>query len=511
VSAPRSSNDPEMASPSKRPKEEQATLDTFFRATNGSTQGTPSSDQPEVSSGLKKRSVAEVIAIESSDEDSGFAGAEREPDARRKRAKTSATASADASDHLDEGEIGESGSSGDPSAATSEAAPPSLKSHQGWNHGVSSGLRISFGAKTQVPNPSPSQTAPEGISEKTPDPISSPPSEPSRSSRSGRATKKASAAKMAKMATRSSPRLSRKSGQELDGPEGIAASMEGAAESIAQEGSAKPPSPVASTPNAPVLPYAEEKPGERERYFPGIRQDEIFCVMCTSHTHTVDVCPHLVCGICQSATHRTIACGLDKTASMELCRLCQSSQHLENACEKVWRTYEPEPNRIHKVKNLTAYCYQCGEEGHYGLDCVQLPPSENSGPWRTWTVANLLMYLDEDASEQAVSASFPSDAAAAPSARPNFGKSIVPQRHVLFEAADDDDDDAFIRPPVQRNPRPGGIAFQTGGGNFVPPLPPGPPPPLPSGPPPSAPQGDNRRKGGKHNYRRNKGKKSNRW
>ncbi|KAK0614046.1 hypothetical protein B0T14DRAFT_293838 [Immersiella caudata] len=504
-----------MASPSDRPQKKQTTPHNFFQAANGSsqetgsTQGTPNPDQPEVSSSLKKRPAAEVIVIDNSDEDAGLAGAGREPDARRKRAKTGATDAADVSDHLDEGEIGESGSGYNPSVTTSEAAGPSLKSHQGWNHGVSNGLRISFGAKTQVSNPPPGQTAPGDTLEKTSDTVSTPPSEPSGSSRSGMTTKKTRASKKGKKA---SAKLSENAGKELDGIDGIAAREE-AAESIAGEGSAKPPSPspVVSTQSTPVLSYVEEKPGERERYFPGIGQDEIFCVMCTSHAHTVDACPHLVCGICQSATHRTIACGLKKTASTELCRLCQASQHLENVCEKVWRTYEPEPDRIHKVNNLTAYCYQCGEEGHYGLDCAQLPASGNGSSWRTWTVANLLMYLDEDSSEQAVSASFPSDAAAAPSGRPNFGKSIVPQRHVLFEAADDDDDDAFIRPLVQRNPRPGGIAFQTGGGNFVPPLPPGPPPPLPSGPPPSAPLGDNRRKGGKHNYRKNKGKKSKRF
>jgi protein AIR1/2 len=710
---------PKMASPSQRPEENQATLDyTFFQATNGSNHGMQNTNLLSgLSSTLKKRSAAEVIVLDSSDEDSGSGG----PEVRRKRAKTGAVSSASASDHLDDGEIGKPGSSHNPSATTSEAAGPSLKSRHGWNHGVSNGLRISFGAKSQASNPSPGQTAPETIPDETPDTVDTPTSEPSASSESagveewnfprnnsewaGRSVKqerwlerfsrwckdlfkrnseedgiwdpdavrsawshwmrtheppfrrdamesaeKAAAAhrltenalwrrvhsalgpdavnprKPIKVRIPREPGeiygwalpsfrkypsnrrtedskgwqkfflrwclslqernkiqpldfsaesqmrvfdayriwidrsgvarkkvsgairgmnmcadLLKQAGHEsvfagaasllhsFDSLEVKAAARQRLPEPIAQEkaGEVTPhlPSPTLPTPNAPVLPHVEEKSGERERYFPGIGRDEVFCVMCTSHTHTVDACPHLICGFCQSADHRTIACGFEKLAPMgyspsclhvghphdqcpynrdkvlEPCILCQSSEHLENVCERIWRTYEPEPTRIRKVNSLTAYCYQCGLEGHYGNDCSQRPPRSNPAS-QTWTAANLLMYLDIESSEEAISASFPSDAVAAPSGRPDFGKSIVPQRHVLFEAADDDDDDAFIRPPVQKAPRPGGISFQTSGDSFVPPLPPGPPPPLPSGPPPSAPQGDNRRNGGKYSNRK---------
>ncbi|KAK4444855.1 hypothetical protein QBC34DRAFT_179496 [Podospora aff. communis PSN243] len=704
-----------MASPSQQPEGNQATPDhIIIQAPDDPNQGIPNTNlQSGLSSTHKKRSAAEVIVPDSLVEDSGSGG----PEARRKRAKTGAEGSASASDHLDDGE---SGSSHNPSAASSEAVGPSLKSRHGWNRGVSNGLRTSFGVKSQSSNTSPGQTPPETILDATPDTVDATISRPGRSSGSTHAEKwnypaknkewagasvskekwkerfshwckalfrgnsqkeciwdpdavrsawshwmktheppfrrdalesaeKAAAAdrltegalwrrvhevlgpevvnprkptkvriskepgemygwklpsfrkrdpnrrtedskgwqvfflrwcldleeknmiqmmelstaetqmrvfdayrtwldrsgvqnRKVSMAIRGMNKcadLLKQAGHEsvfagaasllhsFDSLEAKAAVRQKLPERTAQEkaGELTPPLPsTMPTPNAPVLPHVEEKPGERERYFSGIGHDEVFCVMCTSHTHNVHACPHLICRLCQSADHRTVACGLEKLAPMgyspscihaghpeeqcpynrditlEPCKLCQFSQHLENVCDRVWRTYEPEPERIRKVKGLTAYCYQCGGEGHYGNECPGRSPYSNPAS-QTWTAANLSMYLDTESSEEAIWASFPSDAVAAPSGPPDFGKSIVPQRHVLFEAADDDDDDAFIRPPVQKNPPPGGISIQTSGNNFVPPPPPGPSPPLPPGPPPSAPQGDNRRKGGKYGNR----------
>ncbi|KAK0638896.1 hypothetical protein B0T16DRAFT_234445 [Cercophora newfieldiana] len=243
--------------------------------------------------------------------------------------------------------------------------------------------------------------------------------------------------------------------------------------------------PSAAKPPAEKLPA--EKPGERERYFPGIGPQEVFCVFCTSHNHNADTCVRQVCRGEKISGKQRGGCAERK------CRLCQSPGHGVYECDRLWCTYDPESNEVRKIKSLNAYCYQCGEKGHYGSECQSRGAIKEHGPTsRTWSMANLKIYLDPECVEEAISVSFASDGVASSSwsGRPNLGKSIVPQRHILFEAADDDDDDAFIRPPVQRN-APGGISFQNGGRGFVPPLPPGPPPPLPAGPPP--PQGNSQR------------------
>jgi len=279
------------------------------------------------------------------------------------------------------------------------------------------------------------------------------------------------------------------------------------------------PKPAVEIADSPVQLPSNEQPGERRRYFPGVGSDEVFCVVCTSSSHHADACPRYKCGFCQSTEHRSLACptafrcatchlighnriecptgklapppaeGEDRSIfeRSRLCVLCQSNEHFEKSCINVWRSYEPDSGTVRKIKSLVPYCYRCGEEGHYGAECEPKPDAKPYvGPWRTWTHSNLEMYLDPNSPEEAIAITLPPDAITTDSwsGRPDFGKSIVPTRHVFFEAADDDDDnEAFIRPPVQRNSRPGQITFTSGGGNVFPPLPPGPPPPLPPLPP----------------------------
>jgi protein AIR1/2 len=278
----------------------------------------------------------------------------------------------------------------------------------------------------------------------------------------------------------------------------------------------------------------------RERYFPGVELSERFCHMCASHGHDAADCPEMTCRFCSDPGHRSFSCptrlrctkcrqlGHAKNDCMEKlalpqddmeCGFCQSRDHEDASCDELWRSFRFNPATARKVRSLPVFCYCCGREGHYGPDCGLNPQKTEEGPWETWSRANCDRYLDPASSEIAII--FAASAGSSSSGRPDLGKSIVPQRHIFFEEAEDDDDaEEFIRPPVQKSARVGQINFAgntTGGarggrkankqyndrdgrtGHAQPPLPPGPPPPLP-------PQGyqesrnGGRRRGGGRRY-----------
>ncbi len=283
------------------------------------------------------------------------------------------------------------------------------------------------------------------------------------------------------------------------------------------------PSSVAPVPDQLVCGsvdvFRAEDAGDRDKYFPGIGPDETFCHMCASHGHDAASCPEMTCRFCRDHEHRSFSCPTrsrctkcrqlghfqrsckEKLAlpkeEME-CAFCGSREHVDASCQELWRSFLSNPDTARKVRSLPVFCYCCGRQGHYGPVCGLNPQRSEENAWETWSQANCDRYLDPASSEVAI---IGSSAGSAPSSeRPDFGKSIVPKRHIFFEEADDDDVDEFIRPPVQKIPRVGNINFSSnnagnrggrrpGGGQpgdrngrpgyTQPPLPPGPPPPLP--------------------------------
>lgn len=304
-----------------------------------------------------------------------------------------------------------------------------------------------------------------------------------------------------------------------------------------------PPSETAVTPSTssalgdatPAV--SENSAAYRERYFPGIDPDEIFCVMCASRDHDSAGCPDMICRFCHDAGHPSFSCptrmrctkcrqlGHSKQDCSEKlalapeemdCAFCQSREHLDVSCPVLWRSFSINPDTARKVRALPIYCYCCGYHGHNGPDCGLNTHNPKGGLWETWSRSNCDRYLDPSSSEVAIAFAASSGSAPDGYGRPDLGKSIVPRRHIVFEEADDDEEtENFIRPPVQKNTRPGQIKFagdnggtnrggrrpgkQFSAGNVgppgyaQPPLPPGPPPPLP---PQAYPQ-DNRRNGGR--------------
>ncbi|KAK3325189.1 hypothetical protein B0H66DRAFT_113289 [Apodospora peruviana] len=238
---------------------------------------------------------------------------------------------------------------------------------------------------------------------------------------------------------------------------------------------------------------------QREVYFPRVGPDEEFCVMCAHHGHSLVDCPELTCRFCGGDDHFTHKCPTRRRCTkcrqlghsregcheklalpkdqME-CAFCQSRKHIETSCAALYR-FQPDPNRIRKVKALPVYCYLCGKEGHYGADCLFNRQQPAEPELEVWCMANAQQYLDPRSTEVALEFQYSGQrvAAADPYARPDFGgRSIVPQRHVFFEADEDDDDnEPFIRPAPPRQPQNAGrITFSSfsssnngrgGGGN----------------------------------------------
>lgn len=272
----------------------------------------------------------------------------------------------------------------------------------------------------------------------------------------------------------------------------------------------------------------------RHTYFCGLEHNQLFCVECASTSHDSSQCPLHTCRWCKVvADHPSYACptrrrctqcrqlGHDDESCTEklalprdqmTCAICDSSDHLEETCVELWRTYKPDPLTTSKVKALPIYCYCCGNAGHYGADCGmnQARPSTIT-VWETWSKSNAeQLYTDADSENVAPSlkpmpkgsvlAAYNEDDpyadwdADSNGGRPDFGHSIAPQRHVFFEDdEDDEEDEGFIRPSVAKNNNQGGqshgkINFGgnrggqgkrgggTGGQRHNPPLPPGPPP-----------------------------------
>lgn len=267
--------------------------------------------------------------------------------------------------------------------------------------------------------------------------------------------------------------------------------------------------------NASTVPLTEGELAYRDRYYPGLAPDAIFCVNCSSTNHNSGDCSEITCSFCKN-DHPAWRCPIrrrctkcrqlghdDKDCREKLrmsidemeCAVCASRDHVETTCSKLWRNFQPNSAKPHKVKAVPVFCYRCGSEEHYGGDCGLNPPKKMNGNKNAemenpWTMANARQYIDPSSTEVAIALSGESTQPNnSVNARPDLGKSIVPRRHIHFEA-DDDDDDEFIQPIVQKRQKTGDISFngykvnnsgRPAGGHG---LPPKPPPPLPSGPPP---------------------------
>jgi hypothetical protein len=213
----------------------------------------------------------------------------------------------------------------------------------------------------------------------------------------------------------------------------------------------------------------------QQKYFPipGVAPTTItqYCLACAHKGHDSSTCPALSCTSC-GAKHSIFRCpdrqrctkcrelGHSKAECPEKlavpkselrCDICGSQEHIEIACHQIWRSFDPRPEEIRTVRQITISCYMCGSGSHFGPECgLYRGPLYTGG--LTWSTANLQKYIDAASGNRALSAgvdySIPS----------RKGFSIKGQANDPITFDDSDDGESFIRPKIQATER-GHIRF----------------------------------------------------
>jgi hypothetical protein len=209
----------------------------------------------------------------------------------------------------------------------------------------------------------------------------------------------------------------------------------------------------------------------QQKYFPGSASTIRRCLSCGHLGHNSSTCPALACTSCSTfGKHPTASCPLNarcgkcrerghstKDCPEKLarskgeavpCDLCGSKDHLEMACNSIWRSYDPRPEEIRTVRDIPAHCYMCGKSDHYGPECGLHRGRLLSGG-STWSTGNLQRYVDPASRNRALSAGI--DYSIPPRSSKQF--SIKGKANDPIELDDSDDGEDFIRakvkPPVQ--------------------------------------------------------------
>ena len=231
----------------------------------------------------------------------------------------------------------------------------------------------------------------------------------------------------------------------------------------------------------------ERQSRERRRYFPGVEEDALFCVLCSSRDHTAVACPETGCRFCTDQGHFSTQCptrrrcqkcrqlGHRQSACQEKlalapgeateCAFCASPDHDENTCTSLWRTHPYHRAVTRKVREIPAFCYFCGEAGHFGGDCPMNNGVHLSGrPFVVndglWSAASRDQYVDPNSAADRIAWFPPLPPESEEEERPNIpGHSLARQTHVYFTDSDGEGDNGFIREPVPLPRRPGNIQF----------------------------------------------------
>jgi hypothetical protein len=210
----------------------------------------------------------------------------------------------------------------------------------------------------------------------------------------------------------------------------------------------------------------------QQKYFlSGTASTTRHCLSCGHLGHNSSACPALACTSCSTfGKHSTASCPLnarcgkcrerghsmrdcpEKLARSKgeavPCDMCGSKDHLEIACDYIWRSYEPKPEEIRTVRDIPAHCYMCGGSDHYGPECG-LHRGRILSSGNTWSRRNLQKYVDPTSQNRAISAGV--DYSIPPRSNKQF--SIKGKANDPIEIDDSDDNEGFIRakinPPVQ--------------------------------------------------------------
>ncbi|KAI1847017.1 hypothetical protein JX266_006892 [Neoarthrinium moseri] len=233
------------------------------------------------------------------------------------------------------------------------------------------------------------------------------------------------------------------------------------------------PAPVPQT-EPPQLTLDELE--ERRLYFPGSENYPIFCTHCVSTQHNTDACPQLTCAFCGSKAHSRFGCPSkqrcgkcrqvghsEKTCSEKLalakeemspCAYCGDA-HIEDQCNEIWRSFDPAEVQIRKVKAIPAFCYVCGNEGHYGPECgLVARAQEPTARLHTWSVAARDLFVDPSSPNVAIAWVGLDMRRIQKGSNLNIRGAAKKATHIQFVSSDDSDDD-FIKDPIRKAQPPG--------------------------------------------------------
>ncbi|KAL1621002.1 hypothetical protein SLS56_009418 [Neofusicoccum ribis] len=149
----------------------------------------------------------------------------------------------------------------------------------------------------------------------------------------------------------------------------------------------------------------------------GKDDDPVRCMKCDEFGHMEEICPLRVCHHCQAVDehfyyncpivakctkcrergHKKESCPskLARTAGDGFfCDICSEPGHVEEECQWIWRTYNPNKMaNIKKVARLAVSCYQCGANTHFGNDCPMRPRKGDQIINDTWSAKEANKYL----------------------------------------------------------------------------------------------------------------------
>ncbi len=135
------------------------------------------------------------------------------------------------------------------------------------------------------------------------------------------------------------------------------------------------------------------------------------CLVCAHEGHMADACSTLTCAACgKYDQHLTKDCDQVKRCwkcrqrghlpsdcpskirpahrGPVVCDLCQRTGHAEDDCELLWRTSGRPWESDLRHSSIRLECYECGQSGHLGNDCLSRMPGKRPGT-SSWSSNNI--------------------------------------------------------------------------------------------------------------------------
>ncbi|KAI9172495.1 Protein AIR2 [Paramyrothecium foliicola] len=161
------------------------------------------------------------------------------------------------------------------------------------------------------------------------------------------------------------------------------------------------------------LPLGTDAVEQQHRYFPSASDPSSMCLLCGQQGHAATNCTDAPCKFCSSLDHwhfscpSRVRCGkcrqlghgtsrcVEKLALTKAeglaCSFCGASDHSEQECTDVWRSFHPDATTVHPVVFISPSCARCGSGEHYAADCGQ---RRNTACNPTWSLRNRNLYID---------------------------------------------------------------------------------------------------------------------